>query len=190
MNPQNDRFYVALGTCKKHVPVKCLPKTHSTFSRSVMVSVAVSSLGSTELVFVEPGTKVDGTYYCNVLLTQHLLPAIKWMSGGHFIFQQDSVPHTKHKKTLLYFLERMDFIPPRLRPPNSPDLNPADYHVWIILEQRVYCTCNHDVSHLKTRLVEEWQKFDQKINDWVIKQWHPSLRSCIQQGGGHFAHRL
>jgi len=75
-------------------------------------------------------------------------------------------------------------------PPNSPDLNPVDYHVWSILEQQVYRTRIHDVNHLKTRLVEEWQKFDQKIIDRVIKQWRPRLRSCIQQGGGHFEHRL
>ena len=71
--------------------------------------------------------------------------------------------------------------------PNSPDLNPVEH------------TEAGGVSHMHSRvttsvtsrrLVEEWQKFDQKIIDWVIKQWHPCLRSCSQQGGGHFEHRL
>jgi len=44
------------------VPAERLPKTRSNFSQSVMVSVAVSSLESMELVFVEPGVKVDGAY--------------------------------------------------------------------------------------------------------------------------------
>jgi len=33
--------------------------------------------GITELIFVNPGVKVKGQYYCNVLLSQHMLPAIK-----------------------------------------------------------------------------------------------------------------
>jgi len=46
---------------------------------SVMVSVAVSQVGMTELipVFVNPGVKVNGQYYCDVLLSQQMLPAIK-----------------------------------------------------------------------------------------------------------------
>ena len=33
-----------------------------------------------------------------------------------------------------------DFIPPSLWPPNSPDLNPVDYKIWDILQERVYKT--------------------------------------------------
>ena len=41
--------------------------------------------------------------------------------------------------------------------------------VWSVLEQRVYRTTRiRDVSHFKVHLVEEWQKFDQKIVDWAI----------------------
>jgi len=43
----------------------------------VMVSVAVSQVGMTELIFVNPGVKVNGKYYCDVLLSQQMLPAIK-----------------------------------------------------------------------------------------------------------------
>jgi len=44
----------------------------------VMVSVAVSQVGMTaELIFVDPWVKVNGKYYCDVLLSQQMLPAIK-----------------------------------------------------------------------------------------------------------------
>jgi len=36
-----------------------------------------SPLGMTELIFVNPGVKVNGQYYCDVLLSQQMLPAIK-----------------------------------------------------------------------------------------------------------------
>ena len=43
---------------------------------SVMVSVAVSQVGMTEVIFVNHGVKVNGQYYCDVLLSQQMLPAI------------------------------------------------------------------------------------------------------------------
>ena len=44
---------------------------------SVMVSVAVSQVGMTEVIFVNPGVKVNGQYYCDVLLSQQMLPEIE-----------------------------------------------------------------------------------------------------------------
>ena len=42
-----------------------------------MVSVTMSTMGMTELIFVNPGVKVNGQYYCDVLPSQQMLPAIK-----------------------------------------------------------------------------------------------------------------
>jgi len=42
-----------------------------------MVFVAVLTMGMTELIFFDPRVKVNGQYYCNVLLSQQMLPAIK-----------------------------------------------------------------------------------------------------------------
>jgi len=52
---------------------------------SVMVSVAVSQVGMTELILVNPGVKVKGQYYCDVLLSQQMLPAIKRVAEHLFI---------------------------------------------------------------------------------------------------------
>jgi len=49
-----------------------------------------------------------------------------------------------------------DFIPPALWPPNSPDLNPVDYTVWSVLQERVYRTKISDVDELKRRIISEW----------------------------------
>jgi len=49
-----------------------------------MVSVAVSLLGTTELMFIEPGVK--GAYYRDVFLGQHLLPAIRSVAGDFFTY--------------------------------------------------------------------------------------------------------
>jgi len=54
-NTQNDRLYVAVGTRKRDIAADRLLRTCPTFSKSLMVSVGVSSLGCTSIHFVEPG---------------------------------------------------------------------------------------------------------------------------------------
>jgi len=56
-----------------------------------MVSVGVSSLGYTDLVFPYPDIKINGSYYRDMLL-KHPLPAIHSISCDFFTFQQDSAP--------------------------------------------------------------------------------------------------
>ena len=48
------------------------------------------------------------------------------------------------------------FISLKLWPPNSPDLNPVDYKIWGIMQQRVYEMQIHNVDELKRRLVDVW----------------------------------
>jgi len=67
---ENDWVYAPVDNRKRHIdPNRLL--------NSVMVSVAMLKVGMTELIFVNPGVKVKGQYYCNVLLSQQMLPAIK-----------------------------------------------------------------------------------------------------------------
>ena len=186
-NAQNDRLYVPAGRKKKEVNAKRLLQTRSTFTKSVMVSVGVSSLGSTDLIFIDPGVKINGAYYRDVLLSQKLLPAIRELSGGYFVFQQDSAPaHRAYDTVEMLRLNTPAFIPPTVWPPNSPDLNPVDYRIWGVLQERVYKRKIRDVGHLKERLIEEWARFDQKIIDGAINQWRKRLRACVSAGGDHF----
>jgi len=63
-------------------------------------SITVSKLGVTDLIFVDPGIKVNGKYYREVLLSQELLPAMREMSGDFFVIQQDSAPAHRARDTL------------------------------------------------------------------------------------------
>src|SRR6218665_2506110 len=77
INAQNDCLYVSTTTLKRNVYANGLLRIRPIFSRSMMVSVAVSKLGCTELFFVEPGVKVNGEYYRNVLSVEKMLPAMQ-----------------------------------------------------------------------------------------------------------------
>jgi len=46
-----------------NIGVKCLH-----FSRNVMVSVGVSRIGKTRVVFIDPEAKDNSSYYCNIVL--------------------------------------------------------------------------------------------------------------------------
>src|SRR5271155_86690 len=86
--------------------------------------------------------------------------------------------------------ETPEFISPSLWSPNSLDLNPVDYKIWGVLQNRVYQTKIQNVQHLKERLVEERSRFDQNIIDGAVKQWRRRLRACVHVEGGHFEHKL
>ena len=68
-----------------------------------------------------------------------MLPDIWRMSGDVFIFQQDSTPaHCARDTIELLRHETPDFIGPDVGPANSPDLNPVDYSIWVLIQERVY----------------------------------------------------
>jgi transposase len=141
INPQNDRVYVLDKTKKRDVAANRLLRTRPTFSKSLMVSVAVSKLGCSGLVFVDPGAKINGSYYRDEMLAKQLLPAIRSVAGDTFVFQQDSAPAHRARDTVAYLArETPYFIGPELWPPNSPDLNPVDYKVWGVMQEMVYRT--------------------------------------------------
>ena len=72
------------------------------------------------------------------------------MSGGVFIFQQDSAPaHRALDTNIIELLRREtpDFIGPDVWPANSPDLNPVDYiMIWWLIQERVYQTAIRDID--------------------------------------------
>ena len=91
--------------------------------------------------------------------------------------------------------ETPDLIPPSLWPSNSSDLNPVDYKLWGLLQQRVYSRQVYsrkiqNVDELRQRTVEEWERLDQRVIDNAVKQWRRHLRSCVAAKGGHFEQML
>ena len=69
----------------------------STFTKSVMASISVSALRRTSVHFVNPGIKVNGKYFRDVLLTRHLLPEIRQYSE-YFTSSRKELPHSEFPK--------------------------------------------------------------------------------------------
>ena len=92
--------FTAIHLYVRDVSEARLLRTRPTFSKSVMVTVAMSSLGCTSIHFIEPAVKINGDYYRNTVLRQMLLPDIRYISGDTFVLQQDSVPAHRARATV------------------------------------------------------------------------------------------
>jgi len=73
--------------------------------------------------------------------------------------------------------ETQKFIGPDLWMPNSPDLNPANYHKWGLMQDRVYQTQTQDVANLRQCWLTHGaaSSFSQSIVGDTIDEWLKKL---------------
>ena len=69
----------------------------------------------------------------------------------------------------LLTMETPEFIPPTPWPPNSPDLNPVDYKVWSVMQEKVYKKRIKNIDELRARILTAWGEMDQRIIDAAIR---------------------
>src|SRR6218665_3579901 len=67
-------------------------------------------------------------------------------------------PTAHRAKDTIALLRRKtpSFIGPELWPANSPDLNPVDYRIWGLIQERVYQTAIRNIDELKERPMVVW----------------------------------
>ncbi|VDO82550.1 unnamed protein product [Heligmosomoides polygyrus] len=75
-------------------------------------------------------------------------------------------------------------------PSNSPDLNPMDYSVWSIMEQKISTTRYATVEQLKSALLRSWDEITAEQCATIISDFPKRLRKCIEAKGGNFEHLL
>jgi len=77
---------------------------------------------------------------------------------------------------------------------NSLDLNPVDYRIWGLMQQRLYKPPVRDTIDLKKCLVDTWASIPQcVVNEAVneaVDQWTARLRACVKAKGRQFEHLL
>ena len=50
-----------------------------------------------------------------------------------------------------------------LWPPSSPDLNPLDYAIWGVLENKTNATSNPNIGSLEAAIEEKWNKMSEEF---------------------------
>ena len=105
----------------------------------------------------------------------------------HWVFQQDSAPAHRAKEMQAWI--RCQFpalITAAEWPPYSPDLNPMDYSVWSILEQKVCSTKHSSVESLKQSLEKEWDAISTDTLRKIVDSFPKRLVACAKAKGGYF----
>ncbi|VDO78232.1 unnamed protein product [Haemonchus placei] len=87
---------------KKELSPSVLQSPRSTSQRGLMVWAGVSWNGKTELLFVEPGLKINAEYYVQQLREDILPSCSRLYHDGSFVLQQDWAPSHASRKTRLF----------------------------------------------------------------------------------------
>ena len=155
-----------------------------------MVSVGVPALGRTAIHFAEPGVKVNGQYYRDII--QGLLPGILTFSDYYTLQEDGASAHRARETVELLGNETPDFIPSTLWPPNSPDLNPVDYTIWSVMWESVHRAKVRDIKDLRQRIMQAWDDLIriQGSIDALVKQRLTRLHACVTANGRQFEHKL
>ena len=156
-NSQNDRIWTKN---KESVPVERRTSFRRQKPASVMVWAGVTSSGlKTPLIFVENGVKVNQHVYLD-MLKDRVVPWVNALPGDEGVtLQQDGA--TAHTAKLVQAWCKghfKSFWSKELWPPSSPDLNPMDFGIWSILEQKA-CTVSHPSVEV---LKQNWPNLGRK----------------------------
>jgi transposase len=184
-NHQNTRIW---SPNVKSIPENLLRVNRSQKPASVMVWGGITSTGKTPLIFIEKGVKINGMVYRQEVLEKVVKP---WAQGHfndrHWVFQQDNAPAHRAKDTQAWIMNQFPAsIAASEWPPYSCDLNPMDYSVWSILEQKV-CSIKHSsIESLKQHLEEEWAAIPTDTLRKIVNDFPRRLVACVKAKGGHF----
>src|SRR6218665_139203 len=85
-----------------------------------------------------------------------------------------------------------DFIALDERPPNSPDLNPLDYHVRgaMLVAYHKLQPKPKTIPEMKIALQQIWADLPQTPINKAVNDFRKRLQACISAGGGHFEYPL
>jgi len=114
--------------------------------------------GKGRLHFVDESAKVDSAYYVGRLLPSLVDDCTRLLPSG-YIFQQDGAPAHSSCHAELAPANCPDFIAKDQWPPNSPDLNPLNYHIWGAMLEAYH------KRHPKPKMIAELKEVLQVIWD-------------------------
>ena len=132
----NDVFYTSNI---KDTPATVKFKQQSKYPEKVMVWLAASTKGISEIFITPSGMAVNSETYINNCLRPRLIPFInKHHSTTPYVFWPDLASSHYSKKTLAFLDDQnVTFVPKNLNPANLPECRPIE-RFWYQLKAEVY----------------------------------------------------
>ena len=148
-----------------------------------MLSVRVSRMGKTRVVFIDPG--VNSSYCCNIVLEKGLLPDIRAICRHYrWTLQQDGAPAHTARTTMDYLITS-----------TSTSLNlTCGLQIALILSRGLrYLGCSSATSLPPTTVQDVGRtaasgKNSQRFIDNSVNEWRRRLETVFKNGGGHIEH--
>ena len=171
---------MSIGSCGKSAEI-----ASSTFPPSVMVSAGICYGGTGKLHFIAEKAKISAECYRTKLIKDCQLI----IASSIVIFQQDGA--SAHNVQEWHKQNSPDFLKKDEWPPNSPDLNPLDYHVWGAMLEKYQAHIPKPKNEAELKMVLEAISADlpQKPIDKAVLAFRKRL-TCVRAGGSHFQHQL
>ena len=183
-NHQNDRIWIPN---KDMVPVERCSLFRRQKPFSVMVWAGVTSTGlKTPLIFIDEGVKINQTIYRR-MLEEKVIPWVQETVGEEGITLQQDGATSHTAKAVQHWCKTnfKGFWEKEVWPPSSPDLNPMDFGIWSILEQKACSTSHPNIETLKRKLKASWEEIDPEVVCATCAQILPRLRRLVKNKGGY-----
>jgi len=71
-------------------------------------------------------------------------------------------------------------------PSGSPDLNPREYKLWVVLEDMACQKCHNNLDSLKRSLMKAAAEIPLEMACAAIAERPERLKACVEAEGGHF----
>ena len=124
-------------------------------------------------------------------MDDNLLPCPMLYPDNDFIFQKDGAPsHTSRITQEHLDANTPEFIGKDDWPPEPPDLNPMDYHVWNSLSEKVYegRSTKFTERELKQKIQQCWERITLGEIRKAIASWKKRVRAVCRENGGPIDH--
>ena len=150
------------------------------------------SFGKGQFHFVEEKAKVNAEYYVNKILPNLIEDCRRILPWPVHLPARRALAHTASLAQDWLSQNCPEFIRKEEWPPNSPDVNPLDYHVWGVMLDKYqrYVPKPTNISELKTVPKAIWSDLPQGPIDEAVLSFRKRFQACIKAAGGHFEHAL
>ena len=178
--------------------VATFPK--SKFSPKLMVWGMIGPEGVSELHVAPPGTRINASYYREIILKEYMLPALgKRANRGSIlkkkmapdmsraIFQQDGARCHTAAENEEWLRENVDnYWAKGMWPANSPDLSPIE-NVWAIMQDKVdeVDPPPSTLAALEKILKQAWANISPEVLENLYRSMPGRIQAVLEAKGGN-----